>query len=350
MQYKLNFTSNPFALRVVDQFDFALKIPNILAANHQHPKSIAAVIHVYYPELMPEIAGCLNNFENCPDLFISTDTPEKAKQIRDFCAGYPDWKIDLRVVENRGRDVAPMFVEFKDIFYRYEYCLHLHTKKTQHNSAVANWRKYLFHTLCGSKEIVASNLGLLLDSKVGFIYAQNIGVYRHNLSWGTRYFNVKQLLARSGIEIFKDTLLEFPSSTMFFARTMALRKLIEQGLQLTDFDIENKQITATLAHDIETSLLYFVENSGYKSVKISYNHGNMVQLNQLDDLYKYLELIPKLLVRRSDVYALLTGQLKVNGYGEICRQKVFNAWQKIAFRFWSTRSPHRFQIRNIEDI
>lgn len=351
MRFKLNNSSNPPALRVVEKDDLALLTPNILAAKCQPNISIAAIIHVFYPELMPEIAQCLNNFECCPDLFISTDSSDKAEQIKSFCEKYPHWRVDIRVVANRGRDVAPMLVEFRHIFDQYQYCLHLHSKKTQHKSAVAKWREYLFYTLCGSKDIVASNLALLQEDKIGFVFAQNINVYRHNLSWGTRFENVKQLLVNSEINIFTDTLLEFPSSTMFFAKTAALRKLLKQNLQITDFDIENRQITATLAHDIETSLLYFVEASGHRWVKVSSNHGWIFKLTRFSDLNFYLDnVVPQLLLRRIDELKLLSTTTRRNGICNSVRQKLFNAWQKIFFRNWSSRSPFKFQIKNINSL
>lgn len=351
MQFKLNNSSNPPALRVVEEDDFALLIPNILAAKCQPNISIAAIIHVYYPELMPEIARCLNNFELCPDLFISTDCDDKAELIKLFCDQYPDWRIDIRVVANRGRDVAPMLVEFRHIFYQYQYCLHLHTKKTQHKSAVAKWREYLFYTLCGSTEIVKSNLALLQEEQIGFVFAQNINVYRHNLNWGTRFENVKQLLANSGVNIFTDTLLEFPTSTMFFAKTSALRNLLDQNLQMMDFDPENHQITATLAHDVETSLLYFVEASGYRWVKVSCNHGYVFKLTNFSDLNIYLDsVVPQLLSRRVDELKQLTAVIRVPSFFHSIRQKLFNAWQKILFRNWNTKLPCDFQIKNIDSL
>ena len=348
MKFQLNKSSVPPAIRVVEKNDCSIQTPNSLAVDCQSPKSIAAILHVFYPELMSEIAQCLNNFEDCPDLFISTDSEEKALQIRLFCQQYPNWNFDIRVVDNRGRDIAPMIIEFRDVFYKYEYCLHLHTKKTLHKSAVAKWREYLFYTLCGTKEIVSSNLALIQHKKIGFVFPQNINVYRHNLSWGHRFSNVQQLLANSAINIFSDTLLEFPTSTMFFARTEALRKLIDQNLQINDFDAENYQITATLAHDIETSLLYFVEASGYRWVKVSYNHGNLINIRNSQELDAYLDnVVPCLLIRRTvELEKLTLNSSEVS----FIRRKLFNAWQKLVFRYWMPKPPLWLQIKYMSDL
>ena len=156
-------------------------------------------------------------------------------------------------------------------------------------------------------------------------------------------------MANSAINIFNDTLLEFPTSTMFFARTEALRKLIDQNLQINDFDAENHQITATLAHDIETSLLYFVEASGYRWVKVSYNHGNIINIRNLQELDAYLDNVaPCLLVRRAVELEQLT-KITSSEVGFI-RKKVFNAWQKLLFRYWMPKPPLWFQIKNMSDL
>ena len=48
------------------------------------------------------------------------------------------------IFPNRGRDVAPKFFGFADVYQRYEIFLHLHTKKSPHGGNVlANWRDYL---------------------------------------------------------------------------------------------------------------------------------------------------------------------------------------------------------------
>lgn len=349
MKFKLNNNSFPAALRVSDSDDISIKTPSMLMNTCIPPKSIAAIIHVFYPELMREVAACINNFEEHPDLFISTDSEEKSEQIKQFCLQYPSWKFEIRVVENRGRDIAPMIVAFREVFYQYEYCLHLHTKKTLHKSAVAKWREYLYYNLCGTKEIVTSNLALLQNDKIGFIFPQNINVFRHNLSWGNRFENVKTLLSRSNIIISSDTLLEFPTSSMFIAKTASLKKLLEQDLQLSDFDIENHQITATLAHDIETSLLYFVEASGYRWVKVSHNHGNMIIVNNTHEVDIYLNnIVPQLLTRRAVEYKQLS--LKTNGFCWLnsVKQKIFNVWQKILFKCWHPKLLFGYSIKNMD--
>ena len=58
----------------------------------------------------------------------------------------------VRVTPNRGRDIAPKLVGFADVHDRYEYVLHLHSKRSRHADFLSPWRTYLYETLLGSAQ------------------------------------------------------------------------------------------------------------------------------------------------------------------------------------------------------
>src|SRR3954453_21697210 len=70
-------------------------------------EKVAAIIHAFYPEILPELFDQLRNIPCRTDLFISTDTHEKRVQIAAHCAQWDRGSVEVRVCENRGRDVAP---------------------------------------------------------------------------------------------------------------------------------------------------------------------------------------------------------------------------------------------------
>jgi len=77
------------------------------------------------------------------------------------------------------------------------------------------------------------------------------------------------MLARAGIILTKEHLLEFPSGSMYWGRSDALRKLLALGLTIEDFEEEAGKVDGTLAHAIERSYLFFCEAAGYKWAKVS---------------------------------------------------------------------------------
>ncbi len=177
--------------------------------------------------------------------------------------------VEVRVCENRGRDVAPKLITFRHVYDAYEIFLHLHTKRSPHGGTpLSSWRHYLTENLIGSPEIARSNLYLLEDPKVGIVFPQHLFDLRGILNWGYDYNHARALLARMGIELNKNLVLEFPSGSMFWGRSAALRKLLILHLQFSDFPDEVGQIDGTPPHAIERIMLMVAEASGYEWLKV----------------------------------------------------------------------------------
>ena len=87
---------------------------------------LAVVCHIFYDHLTAEFRRYLQNIPFQFDLFISTDTPSKQAVIHRHFAGWDVGAVDVRLVNNRGRDIAPKLITFRDVYNRYEYVLHLH--------------------------------------------------------------------------------------------------------------------------------------------------------------------------------------------------------------------------------
>ena len=73
-------------------------------------------------------------------------------------------------------------------------------------------------------------------------------------------------LAKSGITITPDSALDFPVGSMFWARSAALRPLLDLELSFEDFPAEVGQTDGTLAHAIERLYFYACEKSGLRWV------------------------------------------------------------------------------------
>lgn len=255
--------------RPLNHEDYALAIPLQTELRTFGFKKVAAIVHAYYPELIGEI---LEKLEDCPcaiDVFVSTDTEVKKAAIIAAGRTFGRGKIDVRIVPNRGRDVGPMLTAFQDVFDDYAAFLHLHTKKSPHGGDdLATWREYLFASLIGTREIIETNLTLLDRHQKGFVFPQHLYVLRGILDWGYNFENASALLKKVGVTLSKDMVLEFPSGTMFWARTDALKGLLSLDIRIEDFDEEAAQVDGTLAHAIERTLLYFSESSGFGWAKV----------------------------------------------------------------------------------
>ena len=257
------------SLRPTDETDLALEVPFRYQTGGKWPEAVAVFAHIFYPELCSHLLRYLVNIPVTADLFVSTDTEEKACEIAAVLAGYGNGAVAVRVTPNTGRDIAPMFVGFANIFARYELFLHVHSKKSPHEGRFAPWRDYLLRNLLGSREIVGSILDLLAETDAGMVFSQHFGEVRTLLNFGGNYGAMRDLLGRAGIAIGRDMVLEFPSSSFFWGRSAAVCKLLDLRLSFDDFPAEAGQVDGTLAHAIERSLLYFAEASGLRWAKVA---------------------------------------------------------------------------------
>lgn len=234
---------------------------------------IAVHIHMFYLDLVQEFVTHLNNIPFSFDLYISTVT-EKAMQ--DCCDAFRNIKylekLDIRVVPNRGRDIAPFVVTFGDILKGYDYVSHIHTKKSLYNDGKTDgWREYLLNNLFGSEYRLRQIFSVFLrEPEIGLIYPQNY--LRLPYAANTWLANRGQAQAwgkRLGIHQIPEGYFDFPAGSMFWARTSAIRSLFDTGIKIDDFPQERGQTDGTLAHTMERMLGALPVANGYDIVAIA---------------------------------------------------------------------------------
>ena len=164
-------------------------------------------------------------------------------------ADFDKGKTVVKVFENRGRDIAPAFVGFKDIYQNYDLCLHLHSKKSPHASnRLFGWGGYLYNNLLGSEKIVRGIFKIMENEKIGVVFPQYFTHIRLSRHWGENYLITKNLLSRLNIQVSNANLIEFPSGSMFWFKPAALAPLFESDINFSDFPEESGQIDGTFAH------------------------------------------------------------------------------------------------------
>ncbi|CAM3416276.1 rhamnan synthesis F family protein [Bordetella flabilis] len=249
--------------------DFALCIPFNYPVERPAGIKAAAIIHIYYVDLASEILSYLQNVPGQLDVYISTVSPLARDVVRTVFAVYTKGSVDIRVFENRGRDIAAKLVGFRDVYASYDYILSLHTKKSPHGGhELARWRNYLYENLLGSPEIVASIFSIMHKQNVGMVFPQHFYFLQDILEWGESFDQFYEVAQRMGIQIDHKTVLECPSGSMFWCRGDALRPILDLNLQVGDFQKEAGQIDGTLAHAIERAFLFAVEKQGYRWAKV----------------------------------------------------------------------------------
>ena len=268
------------ACRPSRDVDLALEVPfRGQAVGLALPDRIAVVAHVFYPDFCPVMLAALKAMPVRADVFVSTDTEHKRGEIAAALAGYDNGSLDIRICPNVGRDIAPMLVAFDDVFARYDIFLHLHSKRSPHQTDLAGWRDFLLANLVGSSETIRSILALFAAQDVGIVFSQHYPAVQELINFGYNFEAMRELLSRCGVELTKDLVLEFPSSSFFWGRSAAMGPLLDLGLAWSDFPEEAGQIDGTLAHAIERSLCYVAEAAGFSWAKVA--HPDRVEADVL---------------------------------------------------------------------
>ena len=254
--------------------DFALKIPLDYPTEPVKLK-LAAIVHIFYPELADELKTLLLNVPCALDVFISTTSAEKKSDIEKVFSDFDKGSVTVKIFPNRGRDIAPAFVGFRDVYKNYDACVHLHSKKSPHNEKrLSGWREHLYHNLLGSPEIVGGILEILARENVGVVFPQYFDPIRVSINWGENFFATQKFLRGLGIEIDSRHLVEFPAGSMFWFKPKALAPLLDCGLTFDDFPEESGQVDGTIAHAIERAFLFIAESAGFDWVKVDCGEKN----------------------------------------------------------------------------
>ena len=237
-------------------------------------KLISIQVHLFYVDLLTEIISKTNNIPLRFDLFITAVLPFNNEYIEENLKKYSKAdKKEIQIVENRGRDVLPFFIQMKDKIKQYKYICHIHTKKSKHNPLLGEpWRKYLFENLLGNKNIISEIIyDFEIYEKLGIIfpdtYYNNI-IGENNFEYSNfRYhepnINYMNFILKSLFGKYKvGKQLIFPNGDMFWAKVKAIHQIFDKTFK-KNYPKETNQINATFMHAIERIWLYLVKLNGY---------------------------------------------------------------------------------------
>ena len=255
------------ASTIVDPKDFIQGEEKFFGdALQNQPGSIAIQAHIFYLDLLDEMATYCANMPFKFDALISiidADAEDDVRAAFEKIANVE--KVIVRVVPNRGRDVAPFLVGFGDLLPAYDFVAHIHSKKSLYKGSDQQiWRNYLFDALLGSPERIGKIFAAFVaDESVGVIYPRPSETVPYpSFTWMSNRVVGHALLNRAGIAPNKTEYFDFPAGTMFWARTKALKKFFALGLTIDDFPPEFGQNDGTIAHAFERSILLAAKSEG----------------------------------------------------------------------------------------
>jgi len=227
---------------------------------------LAVHLHLYYIDLAQEFIDYFKSLPKGYDLFITIIDENSVYEVEEKFKDSGANNIKVLVVQNIGRDVAPMIFDLKDeiLNNHYDVIGHFHSKKSiSTDSNLGNrWRKYLLDSLIGDEKIAKSILSLFDDKNIGLVFAED----RHYMDMGENKTFFDELCQKMEIEKVEETPL-FPLGNMFWARVEAVRQLFylnrDELLQQEPLPYDGSFI-----HAIERITPNLVENNNFKFVTV----------------------------------------------------------------------------------
>lgn len=216
-------------------------------------RRVALHLHVYYPDLLPEIMTCLGRNEMCPDLFVSVNNAAACELVTSELKGYRGRVVDIQIVPNRGRDIGPFITTFgSHLVDNYDFIGHLHTKKSadvQDAEIGKIWFKFLLENLLGGANGAMADriLGAMQqDTSIGMVFPDDPNI----LGLGENRAFAEVLAKRIGLQNLPEY-FSFPVGTMFWASAAALRPIMDLKLGWDDYPEEPLPYDRSMLHALE---------------------------------------------------------------------------------------------------
>ena len=284
-------------LRVENMYD----IKNTLHLNYNLPsdysllednksQKIGLFFHIYFEDLIEECFHYVSNVPEYTDIFITTDEENKKIKIENKFSKLKS-KVDVKVIENRGRDVSAFLVPNREEILKYDIACFAHDKKTKqlHPELKGEEFKYkCLENILGNKNFVNNIIDLFIKNpRLGLLSppAPNHAEFYGNLGreWGENYDITVELLNDLNIEsnIDKSKAPIAPYGTMFWFRPKAMKKLLEKTWVYKDFPEEPNKIDGTILHAIERAYPFVVQEAGFYSANVLNEEFSRVEMTNL---------------------------------------------------------------------
>lgn len=257
---------------LVKNLQLTYVLPTQTVVAQPRPTKVALVAHLYYMDLLEETLGYVCSMPEGCDVILTVGTPEKVAQVEAACASLP-YHVDVRLIENRGRDVSALLVGVKDVIMDYDLVCFIHDKKVTQLSPYSKGDGFAvkcFGNLLASREFVTNVIGTFEEEpRLGLLtptppnHADYFPIY--TFAWGPNFGRTRKLLRELGIDVPLDDRKEpiAPLGTMFWFRPAALATLFDHDWVWEDFPPEPNAIDGTILHAVERAYGYVAQGAGY---------------------------------------------------------------------------------------
>ena len=234
---------------------------------------ILLIFHIYFEDLIDESIKYMKSMPINSDILITIPKRDLKEILERKIKDLPYKNIEIRIIENRGRDVSSLLVGAKDIVMNYDYVCFMHDEKTTQLKpycAGQSFRYKCYEGNLSSKEYVINILGTFKENKrLGILMPPppNHGNFFHTIGneWGSNLKETEELVTKLGLKVplYWGAEPISPLGTMFWFRPKAMKKLFDYDWKYEDFPEEPNEYDGTILHAIERIYGFVIQDAGY---------------------------------------------------------------------------------------
>lgn len=233
--------------------------------HHRPQMRIAVLLHIESLDHARPFRDALNNMHVAFSVFITTDSAEKAKELRKLFQNGSTTQIQIRVLPASAQNIAPDIAGFAGICDRHDLLLVLHSAKHGETSSLpSDWRENGLRALLGSPQAIGSILDAFAAAPdLGMIAPPHLAEMRNCMDWGDDFGAARALAAHMGISLTTDSPAACPPGAMFWARPAAMAPL-QKAIQTWNFAADATRPDGSFARIATRLCFYACEAAGLR--------------------------------------------------------------------------------------
>jgi lipopolysaccharide biosynthesis protein len=178
--------------------------------------SLAVHLHIFHEEYLNTVIKYFERNRKV-SLFISVPNEIFKNELESNLTQV--LKLDVRVVPNKGRNFAPLFVEFGEELGKFDLVLHLHSKFHQNSYKRKKWANSLWDHLLLNEMFIETALAYFNErANLGLYYPRDFRWYPHSIGWNGTEAKSKFHFVELAAQIDQAKALKFPIGGMFLTR------------------------------------------------------------------------------------------------------------------------------------
>ncbi len=246
--------------------------PEAAVREHLKTHRLALAMHLYYDDLLAQSRAYVDCFPPETEVFITTDSQLKKQLIEQAFADCNVNCVEVRVIQNRGRDVSALLIGLRDLA-SYDYVCFFHDKKvlqTKPGTVGIGFAYQCVENLFATPAYVLNVVDLMArNPQIGLLSppAPNHSDYFFTLGmdWGPNWDTALRVYQRLQLHVpISQTKMPIaPLGTCFWFRGAALAALMGHPWRYEDFPPEPNATDGTVLHAVERIYPFAAQEAGF---------------------------------------------------------------------------------------